>query len=57
MQELEQKIKNLESQLTGALLYDLDIREEIYHLKRQMQPQIVEGESCSMEDGCLNCGS
>lgn len=56
MQTIEQQISELESQLTGSLIEDTLIRERIYHLKRNV-PVGSEPIACSMEDGCLNCGS
>lgn len=57
MQTIEQQILDLESQLTGDLIGDILIRERIYHLKRSNTPKDIEGSACSMDEGCISCGS
>ncbi len=57
MQTIEQEILQLESQLTGALLFDLDIREQIYYLKKKQSPVGLEPIICTLGEECVGCGS
>lgn len=60
MKTLEEQIKNqiekLKSKLTGNLLEDLEIQQEIYDLKKILNPRIAEHPEEDTE-GCINCGS
>jgi hypothetical protein len=49
----EEEIADLESQLTGDMFADMDIKDEIHRLKLECV-----GGSCSIDDlGCEACGS
>ena len=55
---IEEQIKELKSQLTGDLLQDGDLMQQIYELKKQLNPEIENNpELDDDEDGCLYCGS
>lgn len=54
MSNIQERIKELESRLTGNFMEDMDIKNEIHELK--MQENNVTP-VCSMEEGCLTCGS
>lgn len=51
------QIKKLKSQLTGNLLEDGDIQQEIYELKKILNPRIENNPEEDTDDFCLNCGS
>lgn len=53
-QEIENKINDLKSQLTGNLFNDMDIKDEIHSLEMKLNGVTM---VCSMEEGCLTCGS
>lgn len=50
------KIAKLKTQLTGKLLLDGELQDEIYQLKLKLNPEIVSNPSLDTED-CLYCGS
>lgn len=52
-QELETEIKNLESQLTGDMFKDMDIRDQIHNLKMKLNGT----KPMSQEIDCVGCGS
>lgn len=52
-QELEQDIKTLESQLTGDMFQDMDIRDQIHNLKMKLTGT----KPMSQEIDCVGCGS
>jgi hypothetical protein len=53
MQEIQNKIQELESQLTGNMFADMNVKDEIHNLKMKMNgtkpPQ--------QEIDCIGCGS
>lgn len=52
------KIKELQSQLTGDLMNDCGTHNEIYKLKLQLNPEIETNPELDDDDyECLNCGS
>lgn len=55
-EEIKNKIMMLKSKLSGILLEDIELQQEIYELKKQLNPDI-ENNPESDEDGCLYCGS
>ncbi len=56
-EQIESKIQKLKSQLTGNLFADGEIQQEIYDLKKILNPRIAEHPEEDNHDGCLNCGS
>lgn len=55
-QEIKEKIEALKKQLTGNIFEDGDIQQEIYELKKILNPRIAEHPE-EDDDECLNCGS
>lgn len=53
MEELENKIQELEKSLTGDMIPDMEIRDEIHKLKMKMKG--VKPEDSHFE--CFGCGS
>lgn len=51
------QIKKLKSQLTGNLLEDGELQQEIYELKKILNPRIENNPEEDTDDFCLNCGS
>lgn len=56
-EQIESQIKKLKSQLTGNLFADGEIQQEIYDLKKILNPRIAEHPEEDNDEGCLNCGS
>jgi hypothetical protein len=55
---IKEKIKNLQSELTGDIFEDGSIMQEIYDLKKKLNPEIENNpESDQDDEGCLYCGS
>ena len=54
MSNIKDRIKELESKLTGNLINDMEIKDEIHQLNMELNNV---SPSCSMEEGCLTCGS
>jgi len=54
MKPIKQQIEDLESQLTGDMFADMDLKEKIHNL--QMEEK---GVSCNLDnvEGCSSCGS
>lgn len=56
--EIKQEIDRLKSTLTGDIFKDGETQQEIYELKKQLNPRIEEHpEEDDDADGCLNCGA
>ncbi len=56
--EIKEKIEQLKAKLTGNLFEDGELMMEIYELKKQLNPEIVDNpEADEDEDICLFCGS
>ena len=55
-QDLRDKIVEVQSRLTGNLFDDADLHQEIYELKIQINPRIVDEPELD-DDDCLSCGS
>ena len=54
---IEQKIEELKSFLTGDLFQDGELMMEIYELKKQLNPEIVDNPELDDDDDfCLFCG-
>ena len=56
MEEIKRKIEELKSKLTGDLFSDLETQQEIYELKKILNPEIVNNPELD-DDECLSCGS
>ena len=54
---IKDKIAELKARLTGDLFADMDLQQEIYELKVQLNPEIVENPELDDDDDCLSCGS
>lgn len=58
MTTIEQQITELKAKLTGNLFEDGEIMQQIYELKKQLNPEIeTNPDADDDEDGCLYCGS
>ena len=55
--QIKKKIEQLKSQLTGNLFADGELQQEIYDLKKILNPRIAEHPEEDNDEGCLNCGS
>jgi hypothetical protein len=53
MEQIKQEIENLNNQLTGDMLKDMEIRDKIHQLEMQLNG--VKPESSFFE--CVGCGS
>jgi hypothetical protein len=54
-EQIESQIKKLKSQLTGNLFADGEIQQEIYELKKILNPRIAENPEEDTDEGCINC--
>ena len=54
---IRDKIIELKARLTGDLFADMDLQQEIYELKVQLNPEIVENPELDDDEDCLSCGS
>ena len=54
---IKAKIEELKNKLTGDLFQDGETQQEIYELKKQLNPRIEEHPEEDDDEGCLNCGS
>jgi hypothetical protein len=53
-----EKIAELKAKLTGDLFNDGEFMQEIYELKKQLNPEIESNPELDEDDeGCLYCGS
>ena len=52
-QEIDQEIKSLESQLTGDMFKDMEIRDKIHNLKMKLHGT----KPMNQEIDCVGCGS
>ena len=56
--EIKQQIEELKTKLTGDLFQDGEVMQQIYDLKKQLNPEIENNpDADDDEDGCLFCGS
>ena len=53
MQEIHNQIQSLESQLTGNMFNDMEIKDKIHNLKMKVSGS----KPCSSEIDCTGCGS
>lgn len=54
--EIQTKIAELKTKLTGNLFEDMELQQEIYELKKILNPRIEEHPE-EDDDECLSCGS
>jgi lactam utilization protein B len=54
--EVRAKIDELKAKLTGDLFADMEYQQEIYELKKILNPRIEEHPE-EDDDECLSCGS
>ena len=55
--DIKQEIKRLRSKLTGEMFKDMKTHQEIYDLKRILNPEIVNNPELDQDEECLACGS
>lgn len=55
--EINAEIRALKSKLTGNLFDDMQTQQEIYELKKILNPEIVTNPELDDDDECLSCGS
>jgi len=55
--EINAEIRALKSKLTGNLFDDMQTQQEIYELKKILNPEIVTNPEMDDDDECLSCGS
>ena len=55
--EIKDKIAQLRSKLTGNLFEDGETQQEIYELKKMLNPEIESNPALDDDDKCLSCGS
>lgn len=57
-EKIKIEIKELQSKLTGDIFQDGELMQEIYELKKQLNPEIENNPELDDDDeGCLYCGS
>lgn len=54
---IQEEIARLKATLTGNLFEDLETQQQIYELKKQLNPEIVDHPELDEDDECLSCGS
>jgi hypothetical protein len=54
---IRDEIVELKARLTGDLFADMGLQQEIYELKVQLNPEIVENPELDDDEDCLSCGS
>jgi hypothetical protein len=58
MTTIKEQIEQLKAKLTGNIFEDGELMMEIYELKKQLNPEIVDNpELDDDENDCLYCGS
>jgi DNA-directed RNA polymerase specialized sigma54-like protein len=57
MATLEEQIEQLKAKLSGDMFQDLELMQQIYELKKQLNPKIESNPELDDDDGCLYCGS
>ena len=56
-EEIKKQIEHLKSTLTGDLFEDMSTQQEIYELKKKLNPAIEDDPSLDDDEDCLYCGS
>lgn len=54
--EIREQIQILKNKLTNDLFTDMETQQEIYELKKILNPEIVDNPELD-DDECLSCGS
>lgn len=54
--DINAEIQALKSKLTGDLFADMHTHQQIYEMKKLLNPEIVESPEMD-DDECLSCGS
>lgn len=57
MATLQEQIEQLKAKLSGDMFQDLELMQQIYELKKQLNPEIETNPELDDDDGCLYCGS
>ena len=55
--EIKAEIARLRTLLTGNLFEDGETQQQIYDLKKQLNPEIESNPELDEDDECLSCGS
>lgn len=55
--DINAQIIALKSKLTGDLYEDMETHQQIYELKKSLNPEIVDNPELDDDDECLSCGS
>lgn len=56
-EEIKKQIDSLKATLTGDLFEDMGTQQEIYELKKKLNPAIEDDPSLDDDEDCLYCGS
>lgn len=54
--KLQRQIEELKAQLTGNLFDDMELHNQIYELKKLINPEIVNNPEQDLDE-CIGCGS
>lgn len=54
---IKSQIAALKTKLVGDIFQDGDLQQEIYELKKQLNPVIEHQPELDQDDDCLYCGS
>jgi len=57
MATLQEQIEELKAKLSGDMFQDLELMQQIYELKKQLNPEIETNPELDDDEGCLYCGS
>ena len=55
-EKLQRQIEEMKAQLSGNLFDDMELHNQIYELKKLINPEIVNNPESDQEE-CLACGS
>jgi len=55
-EKLQRQIDEMKTQLTGNLFDDMELHNQIYELKKLINPEIVNNPEQDLDE-CLYCGS
>ena len=55
-EKLQRQIEEMKTQLTGNLFDDMELHNQIYELKKLINPEIVNNPESDQEE-CLSCGA
>lgn len=54
--KLQRQIEELKAQLSGNLFDDMELHNQIYELKKLINPEIVNNPEQDLDE-CISCGS